>query len=96
MDYDRSSLQLSSTETGEQRTQITCSLFRDFVTDYSEISIKGGLELTAKTGYRMYTSDVAQSAYAKGNSDKFVMTILDGASTLAGAAATSLLLSALI
>lgn len=44
----------------------------------------------------MYTSDIVVSAYAKGNSEKFKMTVLDGATTLIGATATSLLLSALI
>ena len=54
IDYDRSSVQGSSPDgAGGQRTQITCSVFRDFITDMSEIDIKGGDELTAITGYRM-------------------------------------------
>jgi len=97
IDYERSSVTgTSQVETGDQKTQINCSVFRDFITDWSEIAIKGGDELTAITGYRMYTSDTATSPYAKGNSEKFMMQVLDGASTLASAAATALVLSALI
>jgi len=45
----------------------------------------------------MYTSDSATSPYAKGNSDKFTMMVLDEATMLASAAAsTFLVLSALI
>ena len=97
IDYERSSvIESSQAGTGSQRTQITCSVFRDFITDWSEIAIKGGDELTAITGYRMYTSATSTSPYAKGNSEKFMMAVLDGASTLAGAAATALVLTALI
>ena len=97
IDYERSSVQLSSTESQESKTQISCAVFRDFVTDWSEIAIKGGEELEAITGYRMYTSDSATSPYAKGNSDKFTMMVLDEATMLASAAAsTFLVLSALI
>ena len=97
VDYSRSSVQLSSqADTGDTRTQITCSVFRDFVTNFSEIAIKGGIELTAISGYRMYASDSQITPYAKGNSEKFTMSVLDGAKTLAGAAATTLVLSALI
>lgn len=80
IDYERSSVQLSSDASSEEtRTSVTCSVFRDFVTDWSEIAIKGGDELTAITGYRMYTGDSATSPYAKGNSNKFSMMVLDEA-----------------
>ena len=97
IDYERSSVIESSQEgTGAQRTQITCSVFRDFITDWSEIAIKGGDELTGITGYRIYSSATATSPGSKGYSEKFTMQVLDGASTLASAAATALVLSALI
>jgi len=81
IDYDRSDVHLMTVgddpETAETRTVITCSVFRDFITDWSEIDIKGGDTLTTTTGYRMYSSDTATSPYAKGNSDRVEMTVLD-------------------
>lgn len=81
IDYDRSNVVLMTVgddpETAETKTVITCSVFRDFVTDWSEIDIKGGDTLTTTTGYRMYSSDTATSPYAKGYSNYVDMTVLD-------------------
>lgn len=69
IDYERSEVIESSSLEGEPSYLVRCSVFRDFVTDWSEIAIKGGDELTAVTGYRMYYSDVSDVAHHKGNSN---------------------------
>ena len=75
IDYERSDVtkitDANSTEDNPVTKLVTrCSVFRDFVTDWSEIEIKSGDTLTAVTGYRMYTDDTAPNAFSKGNSNK--------------------------
>ena len=68
-------------------------MFRDFITDWSEIEIKVGDSLKAVTGYRVYSDDTITSPYSRGNSDRITMTVMDGATGVFTAiGATSLLL----
>ena len=80
IDYDMSWVKIVQNEDdpNETRTQIHCAVFRDFITDWSEIEIKVGDTLKAITGYRMYSTDTSQIPYAKGNSDRFEMQVLEG------------------
>ena len=100
IDYERSNVtKISDAESEKTKMLTTCSVFRDFVTDWSEIEIKGGDEMTAVTGYRIYTDDTATGPFAKGNSNQIAMKVLDGATSglmTAGVAATVLLLSAVL
>ena len=97
IDYERSNVtKMSDAETRETKLLTTCSVFRDFVTDWSEIEIKGGMTLTGTSGYRLYTDDRATSPFAKGNSSKFDMLVLDQASFGMAVAASTLLLSAVL
>ena len=94
IDYERSDVKkISDAETQETKLVTSCSVFRDFVTDWSEIEIKVGDELTAVTGYRMYSSDTQTSPFSKGNSDRITLKVLEEATGLVTAiTATSLLL----
>ena len=101
IDYERSNvtkISVADPKPDEPETKLltTCSVFRDFVTDWSEIAIKGGDTLTALTGYRLYTDDRATSPFSKGNSNKFEMQVLDSASYGMAVAASTLLLSAVL
>lgn len=94
IDYERSNVtKYSDAETRDTKMMTTCSVFRDFVTDWSEIEIKGGDELTAVTGYRLYSDDTSPNPFKKGNSNKITMQVLDGATSglIEAAAATALL-----
>lgn len=58
IDYTRSDVtKISDAETQQTKLVTTCSVFRDFVTDWSEIEIKVGDSLQAVTGYRVYSDD---------------------------------------
>ena len=94
IDYGRSDVRkISDAETRETKLQTTCSVFRDFITDWSEIEIKVGDSLKAVTGYRIYSDDTQTSPFSKGNSDRITMTVMDEATGLFTAiGATSLLL----
>ena len=94
IDYERSDVKkISDAETQQTKLVTTCSVFRDFITDWSEIEIKVGDELKAVTGYRMYSGDTQTSPFVKGNSDRISLKVMEGASGLVSAiTATSLLL----
>ena len=83
VDYERSNLYKNSdAETKETKLFTTCSVFRPFVTDWSEINLKSGDELTAITGYGIYELYSSETPSAKGSSEEFVMIVLEGAQGL--------------
>ena len=53
-------------DTENDLVQVSCVIFRDFITDWSEIPIEIGGIVDWKAGYRVYQSDKATSPVAKG------------------------------
>ena len=72
IDYSKSGVTINE-ETGD--VKVRCVLFRDFITDWTEIPIAIDDTIDWLVGYRVYSTDGADSPQAKGYADGLQMTI---------------------
>lgn len=68
-------LEKSKLEVTDDTIRMECVLFRDFITDWSEIPITMDTIIDWHSGYRVYSNDEATSPVAKGYAENLKMEI---------------------
>ena len=81
----------SKVTTGQTNT-MTCNVYRDFETTWTEIQLHGGKELTMNLGYYVYPNQNELSTTTKGSITDYKLKVLDAALTCYSASLTAALL----